>query len=277
MHVHIGISTYRGMGRESMSAIRVAEERLRMEPGFIVDSPTYYGTALLARARNDFLAGTLKELPEVDKIVFIDDDMQPEPDALVKLCKHAAPVVSALCTTRTPPLDLAVKMWDEKTQQFWMMDRLPMGYPSSGQYAPGAAFLAVTREAALQMVEHYCTAQDWMKDNKGLFDALHVRLDRREAVRKEKEKQRRENWEKHNFIQLFETKMTETGQDAGEDVIFGLRCIQAGIPITIDPTIIVGHLGLYPFGPWMYKPQNTVEMEQRVRENGLVGNPTKVA
>lgn len=277
MYVHIAISTYRGMGQDAMGAIRVAEDRLRAEPGFTVDSPTYYGSALLARSRNDVLSRILREMPEVDKVVFIDDDMQPEPEALVKLCKHDAPIVSALCTTRIPPVELACKMWDPQTEQFWQMDSVPKYHPTTGPYAPGAAFLAVSREGAMKLVEHYLRADDWIADNARLFDRLHVRKERREAERAAKEKQRRELWDLVGFLVLFETKQVDNGQDAGEDVIFALRCIQAGVPVVIDPRIVVGHLGNFPYGPWLYKPQNTDSSVDRLREAGLIGAATKVA
>ncbi len=243
MKVHLAISSYRGFPRECLGAIRVAENCLR-ESGVEVYSPDYFGSADIADGRNQILA---KRPEDADYTVFIDDDMMPEPMALVKLLQLDAPVMSAACTTRAHPIEICIKYWSEETQEFIAMDDIPRNRVFTERIAVGTAFCAIRKDVIGQLVEHYLSAADWMEENRRLFDRLHVRAENREKERAQRERIRRYHWEKSRAIRIFRFHAIDNDIELGEDVTLGYRLMQLGIKVTVDPRIFVGHYGGYPY------------------------------
>jgi len=243
--VHLAVSTYRGHPRESLGAIRVAEECLR-KSGVEVLPPDYYGSAMLADARNKILA---KRPPDADVTVFIDDDMYPEPMALVKLIEHTKdhPVVSAACTTRTRPIKLCIKYFNREAQEFLEMDDIPRGRPFLEDVAVGTAFLALRKDVIEQLTEQYLSAADWMEEKRREHDRLHVRAEYREKERSRIEGLRRHSWERYRKLRIFRFGEIDNEIDLGEDVMLCYRLMQLNIKVLVDPTIVVGHIGDYPY------------------------------
>lgn len=58
------------------------------------------GHSLVYDAREGLAKNTLEEY---DAILFLDSDMVPAPDTIIRLLAHNVPIVSALCFKRTPP------------------------------------------------------------------------------------------------------------------------------------------------------------------------------
>lgn len=260
MKAHIVISNYRGFARSPLQEIWAAIERLRATPGFEIHEmpPAIYGSAFLDGARNEQVSNFLKRT-DADRLVMIDDDMLPEPKALVKLLSHDAPVVSAVCTTRQKPVKLVAKLWHPQDRMFYQLDWVNLSRPTAGPYAPGAAFIAIKREALEAITEQFLQARDWLEDHRPVFDRMRVRAEHRETERARKEVIRRKDWERDGKLVLFSFQHREEEQHAGEDIMFALRLLQAGIPITMDPTIRVRHLGELGVDHSMYVPENTEE------------------
>lgn len=213
-------------------------------------SPKFYGNALVHRSRNTALA-TVRE--DADFALFADDDMLPERNALVKLIERNVPVVSALCTTRVPPVEIAAKLYHAASDQYVPLDALRPDTLVSGQFAVGAAFLLVRREVIDRLIEYYLSAFDWMAENRRLFDRLHARGEYREQERARREEIRRANWERSRYLQVFDFPTAENEFQLGEDIALSRRLLALGIPVAIDTAVSVAHLGEHPYGVWDLK------------------------
>ena len=215
------------------------------EQGVDIQTPIY-GNALIHRSRNLALAETR---PDAD-VLFVDDDMLPPKEALVQLLSHKVPVASALCTTKVPPVTLAVKVYDEASDQFIPIQRFRPDTVVTGKFGAGAAFLLLSRETIERLKEYYLSARDWIEDNRRTFDRLHVRSENREKERARKEEIRRALWEREKYLRVFDYPVGENELQFGEDVGLCRHLIQLGIPVSIDTGVIIGHLGEHPYGPW---------------------------
>jgi hypothetical protein len=207
-----------------------------------------YGNALIHRSRNNALAASVR--PDADYVLMVDDDMLPEPDALLKLLAHGVPVASAACTTKVPPVALAAKVYDSIADQFVPLDALRPDALCHGPFAVGAAFLLIDRKTIDALIEYHLSAQDWLDENRRLLDRLHVRTEGRERERARKEEIRRAHWERERLVRIFDFPINESELQLGEDIALGRRLLNLKIPVAIDSSVAVGHLGEYAFGPW---------------------------
>ena len=207
----------------------------------------FYGNALIHKARNAALATAR---PDADYVLLIDDDMIPEPQALVKCIGHGAPVVSAACTTRVPPVRHVTLIYEEASDQFLQVEALRPGKLLRGKFAVGGAFLVLSRETLDALREYYLSARDWLADNRRLLDRLHVRTEYRERERAHKESLRRAQWEREKLLRVFDFPVNEAEVQLGEDIAFARKLLALGIPVAIDTEIAVGHLGEQVFGTW---------------------------
>lgn len=257
MKIDVLLFSYRQAPTSALQAITACYNYTR-EAGHDVRL-RLYGNALIHRARNVALAtafptATVDEHGHVssdaDFALFLDDDMLPEPDALVRLVERDVPVVSALCTTKEPPVTIAAKAYDAESDQFVPLDRVNIKRMVTGQFGVGAAFLLLRRDAIEALAEYYLSARDWLEENRRMLDRLHVRSEFREAERQHKEAIRRANWEREKFLRVFDYAIAENEMQLGEDVTLSKRLIRLKIPISIDGTVVVGHRGEYPYSAW---------------------------
>lgn len=212
--------------------------------------PKFYGNALVHRSRNAALA-TVR--PDADYALFVDDDMLPERDALIRLVERAQPVVSALSTTRVPPVRIAAKLYHEPSDQFVPLDSIRPDALVTGKFSIGAAFLLINRGTIDRLIEYYLSARDWVDENRRLLDRLHVRAENREKERARKEQIRRANWERERYLQVFDFPTGENELQLGEDVALSRRLLALGVPVAIDTALHVAHLGEHPYGVWDLK------------------------
>lgn len=197
--------------------------------------------ALIEASRNTCVA---KWHPSAEFLLFIDDDMKPAQDAVAKIVALNRPIATALCTTRTEPVHLALKKWNEAERGYeaWL-DYAPTSI-IEGNYGVGAAFLCIRRDAMKEILGYYMTAQDWLDWNRPMLDRLKVRAELREQERARREALRRKNWKEKGYLRVFEQAVHDGSElSLGEDVVFCWRAMQCGIPVTVDPTIRVGHKG----------------------------------
>lgn len=195
--------------------------------------------ALIEASRNNCVKMTH---PSTEFLLFIDDDMKPAQDAVARIVALNKPIVSALCTTRTEPVHLALKKWSGEGFEAWL-DYAPTEL-IEGNYGVGAAFLCIRRDAMHEILGYYMSAKDWLDWNRPLLDRLKVRAKYREQERARREALRRKNWKEKGYLRVFEQAVHD-GSDLslGEDVVFCWRAMQCGIPVAVDPTIRVGHKG----------------------------------
>jgi glycosyltransferase involved in cell wall biosynthesis len=212
--------------------------------GHDVRIPRLYGSALVHRARNIALTRIRKD---ADYVLFCDDDMAPERDALVRLLGHGVPVVSALCTTRTIPPCIAAKAYDPERDEFALIEDIRRDKLITGTFGVGAAFLLIQRSALESVLEYHLSGRDWLELNRRQFDRLHVRSENREKERARIEAKRRANWEREGINRVFAFSVNGDELECGEDVHFSRLLMQLGIPVAIDTGCIVGHVGEFSY------------------------------
>jgi hypothetical protein len=210
----------------------------------------YHSGALADDGRNECLA-TLT--PDVDFALFIDDDMVPEPEAISKIIALEKPVASALLTTRSEPVALAIKVWSHERQGYFNIQNFRTDRAQEGDFGVGAAFLFLSSCVVDDLREYYLSAQDWAELHRQEHDRLHVRVENREAERKRKEHDRRSAWSRDRYLRIFERDIRHERRQ-GEDISLSWRIMQCGYKVTVDPTIQVGHRGVRDFSHEDYVP-----------------------
>lgn len=204
-----------------------------------------YGNALIHRARNDALARVDSAATHV---LFVDDDMLPEPDALLKLLKAEKPVISALCTTRSfHDIRIAAKVYNPANDGFGWLDTVNLERVVTGPFAPGTAFLLIDRATIATLIDYYLTGRDWLDENCKAFNRLHVRAEQREKERARIEALRRQHYAESRVLRVFDFPVADTQLQLGEDICLGRKLMNLGIPVSLDGTTCVGHLGEYPY------------------------------
>lgn len=205
-----------------------------------------YGNALIHRSRNTAL-GLLREGAHA---MFIDDDMLPEADCVLKLLGDQVPVVSALCTTRAFPVRIAAKIYDEERDVFCPLSAVRMNKVLSGKFAVGAACLLVDPATINAVLEYNLSALDWVDENRRAFARMHVRSGMIELERARKEALRRELWKTKRYCRVFDYAVPDNEIELGEDISFSRKLIHLGIDSAIDTGAAVAHIGERPFGIW---------------------------
>lgn len=214
--------------------------------------------SLIHAARNRALA---LMAPDADYLLMVDDDMLPEPQAIVKLAAHGASVASALCTTRVPPVELCIKVWNPQRKCFVMMDDMRRDRAVTGPFAAGAGFLMLSRQVVETLIEHHLSARDWVASEAARHERMEVSRARVEKERARISAIRRALFESDKQLRIFDFPVTDDEVQLGEDIGMSLRLVEIGTLVTVDPTVKVGHLGEYPFSPDDYQPQNQKQME----------------
>ena len=218
-----------------------------------------FGSAMITRARNLSLQ---RIRPDSDYVLFVDDDMAPAPGALTRLISHNKPVVSALCTTRSFPPQIAAKAYDKENDQGAVIAHLDHDILIDGPWLPGFAFLLLKTSIVNEVKEFVLSGQDWISMNRRELDRLHVRGDQREKERQRIEEVRRALYERENYVPVFQMPLHDGGQyDVAEDVYFSLLLHQMGVKVWLDTGCYVGHIGEFPYSPMQLGMKSVNEVQ----------------
>ena len=215
------------------------------------------GNALVHRVRNQ---GVAEAREDFDYLLFCDDDMLPDADSLCRLLAHQAPIVSALCTTRREPIELAARAYDPVSDQFAPLDRIRVqqlvtDIGREKKLAVGAAFLLIRRDTIETLKEYYLSARDWLEDRRREMDRMHVRAEYREKERQRKEEIRRAHFARAKILRIFDFLVGDDEVQLGEDISLSKRLLKLGIPMAIDTACQVAHIGEKAYGVWDLIPQ----------------------
>jgi cellulose synthase/poly-beta-1,6-N-acetylglucosamine synthase-like glycosyltransferase len=170
-------------------------------------------------------------------VLFMDDDMTPPPDAIVRLLAHDKPIVAAGCTVRQdPPIPNFLIFFPEicnyKAAKNWG------NFDGLMQIdAVGTGFMLIKREALDTIGEYYLSCQyerEYLAMPEGAADRLS---ELRRATAAE------------DFNQWwFEFTKQPLGQgEFGEDISFCFKAMKCGIPVYVDTSVRPGHIGPYAF------------------------------
>lgn len=252
MKVDVLIPSYRGFNSTAHFAITQMLEfsRKAKSKGARLDiaEPPLRSHGLIHDVRNHALKLVRKT---ADYVLWCDDDMTPQNDALVRLLEHRLPVVSALTTTRGRlPIAYNVKAYDDRSDMFKQVDEVPEDKVICGPLGVGTGFLLVAKKVLDDAAERYREARDWELDTAEMFFRMGVEPDVVEKERARIAKQRRERMKEGEPARLFDYVTTRSGYQLGEDMSFIRNLILNGVDIAVDTTVQVGHIGDFPYGPW---------------------------
>lgn len=107
-------------------------------------------------SRNDALSRLLKTFKPWDYVLFVDDDIAPESDALLKLLAHKVDVAAAACTLRCDPPMPNFRIFKPDTQTYhtcfdWSREGLIGGL----DYGVGTGMILLSAEVLKKVGEYY--------------------------------------------------------------------------------------------------------------------------
>lgn len=247
MKIDLVIPSYRHVKSDCFQAIVALVNHTRTN-GHDAQLVEIYNNSYPHWARND---GLVRIRPDAEAVLFCDDDMLPERDALLRLIAHDMPIVSALCTSRGFPVKLCITAYSEQEDLFHQIEHVDGDTVMVGKLGAGAAFLLVKREVLDAVKAQWLEASDWIVDNAPSFDRMRVSAWQREQERQRIAALRAEYLvtDPMATLKIFNLHDHESGRQLGEDVGFCRRAIQLGYKIAIDTTVQVGHIGDFPYHP----------------------------
>ena len=160
----------------------------------------------IEQARNDCVHAFLQS--KFERLLFIDDDMEFEPDDVRLLLEADKPVISGVYALRRRQRTLAA--WKDEQTQIRARD-LNGGGPFPVKYA-GAGFLLIDRHTLTTLAEaspEYRSGGQFMR-------------------------------------KVFDTEVRD-GLDFGEDYAFCAKCADHGIPVHLHPDVRVKHWGPFGY------------------------------
>lgn len=245
--VDICLFSYRRAPTDSLMALLNGLIPFTKQNGVECGIPRVYGNALVHASRNKALAESLYADPT--HVLFCDDDMLPESNAILRLLQADKPVVSALCTTRSyADLKFACKVYNPEKDVFGQISDVRRDRVITGPFAPGTGFLLMDRPTIEALIEYHLSGQDWMDDFTRVLSRMSVRSENREKQRVHLETLRRRKYANTREFRVFDFPVNDQDDQMGEDICLGRKLLKLGIPVSIDGTTPVGHIGDYPYG-----------------------------
>lgn len=218
-------------------------------------------------SRNWLLSEQIKSGKPWSHVLFIDDDITVEPDALMRLLSHKKDIVAGLCTRRNDPPIPNIRFYDKEegaTRQIWEWPENQLFEVDS----VGTGLMLLSRHAVEQTAQVYFDCL-WEKEFYRLTDE-NERIKELKAIRLEK-------FDKDKTCYWFRFLPTPKGDiEAGEDIFF---CYSAktfcDIPVYVDSSVQPGHLGMYPFGIKDFIPYRDMCIE-RAKLDGTYKNQPRI-
>ena len=188
--------------------------------------------------RNYAISCLLKTGKPWDYVLFMDDDMVPPPDALIKLLAHGKDVVAGACTVRCDPPIPNFRVYDPEEQVFFTcMDWDRDGLIGGDHFGVGTGLILLSRNALQRVGEYYINCKYEQKYYSLSGDALDALQTRRQGEAR-----------RSNDFWWFEFLKHPQGRgEYGEDVSFCFKCIELGIPVYVDTSVAPGHVGDYAY------------------------------
>lgn len=189
-------------------------------------------------SRNDALSRLLKTFKPWDYVLFIDDDIAPAPDALIKLLAHKVDVVAAACTLRCDPPMPNFRIFNAETLTYhtcfdWSREGLIGGL----NYGVGTGMILLSHDALQRVGEYYINC----KFEEKFWGVSGEALDKLQTARQQKAKDTANFWW-YEFL-----KHPLGDGEYGEDISFCFKCTQLGIPVHVDTTVRPKHIGDYGY------------------------------
>ena len=200
-----------------------------------VDLPSL-GSSVVHWVRNDLWKMLLNSKKEYDGTLWMDDDIVPQADSLVRLLSHGKDIVAGACTTRQDPPKPNFR--DFRREDFKFYDADWKGEPDGLlEKAVGTGFMWVSKHAQEAVAEYYLSCK---------YEVDHCGMSLEHA--KKVSAGRRESFKRTNNAWWFRFLPQPHGDgEFGEDISFCLAAMEMGIQPYVDTTVRPGHVGRYPY------------------------------
>ena len=212
-------------------------------PSCILTPQPGISSSVVHWARNDLLINLKKSKQPTDYVLFMDDDMVPPEDALVKLLAHDLDIVAGACTVRKDPPLPNFRQWLPELFSFrtafeWIDDKgRAMGEGLVEVAGVGAAFMLI-KGSALDKIGEYYLSCAYERKYLGVPDDA---ADKLSAGRRKYAKENLNEW-------WFQFLMHPWGDgEFGEDLSFCFKARECGLKIFVDTSVCPGHIGSYAF------------------------------
>jgi hypothetical protein len=242
-------------------------------------------TSILHWSRNDLIVRLFKSGKPFDYVLFMDDDMEPEPDALLKLLAHKKDIVAAGCTLRMDPPKPNYRVYEPDTFSF----REETGaWDSAGNFvrglmktgAIGTAFMLISQDAIRKIADYYLNAEHEKR-----FTFSPCTVDEKGYIKYEPyDHEKLPPWVRDHIELIVKKRFDQAAEDGNgwwfenlkapnwlgeysEDMSFCFKAQQLGIDIWVDTSVKVGHLGDYAYSldDWVPYADGMLEEETRRR------------
>lgn len=197
-----------------------------------------HASSVVHWTRNSELAHLIKTRKPFDYVLFIDDDITPPVDALVKLLSHKKDFVGAACTVRRDPPLPNFRYFTESNMSYntsisWEKNALIGGL----DYGVGAGMILLSVNCLERVGEYYNNCVYEQK----YFGLSGEKLDKLQTGRQQTINKTFDFW-------WFEFLKHPLGMgEYSEDLSFCFKCRELGIPIFIDTSVQPGHIGDYAY------------------------------
>lgn len=186
--------------------------------------------------RNCLLADLIKSKQPFTHVLFIDDDIVPGPDYLVRMLKHNVDIIAALCTRRQDPPIPNARLYNEEAKRYEELWEFPDGLVEVG--AIGTGMMLISRHALQQVLEVYLQCLH----EKHVYGISDDRVKAMQAARTAAFDEDANGW-------WFRFLECENGVgELGEDIGFCWAANKyAGLKIYADTTLQPEHMGDYGY------------------------------
>jgi hypothetical protein len=243
--VAILVPSYRAPEPQMQDAIsKMIEYTREKSVAAVYYGPPSQAISVVHWSRNRLLTEHLKSGKPWTHVLFIDDDIVVQPDALERLLSHKKDITAGLCTFRSDPPIPNMRGWNEElgeAQQAWIWKE---GQLIQGMYA-GTGLMLLSKNALEQVAQSYFDCL-WEQDFYGLAGE---KLERVKQARLAK-------FDEGKVCYWFRFIQTTRGDnEMGEDMGFcHLAKTYCQMETWIDSSVKPGHIGKYPYSVKDFEP-----------------------
>ena len=246
--VMIGTPCYGGMATAGYLQSMIGFSNLSKVFGVEYVLVTLINESLITRARNDIVSQFLNfkdERGHLDYLMFIDADIQFEPDSILRLIAHNKDIVAGAYPMKVINYNTIAQVVGTPEEMALMSTEYVVNIKFSSEekrknmqveieggvievHDAGTGFMLIKRQALLDMIEKYPETR-YTRDMKNIDESGKLI-----------------QTNEYQYA-LFDTSIDEDNRYLSEDYTFCRRWQKIGGNIFIDPLIVLNHMGSHMF------------------------------
>ena len=246
--IMIGTPCYGGMATAAYLQSLIGFSNLSKVFGVEYVLVTLINESLITRARNDIVSQFLNfkdEKGHLDYLMFIDADIQFEPDSVLRLIAHNKDVVAGAYPLKVVNFNEIAKTTGTPEEMAAMSTEYVINVKFASEekrnnlqveieegvievHDAGTGFMLIKRDAILKMIEKYPETR-YTRDMKNIDESGRL-----------------VQTNEYQYA-LFDTSIYEDNRYLSEDYTFCRRWQKIGGRIFIDPLVVLNHVGSHMF------------------------------